>query len=198
MKKTLTGLRFGRLVVVAEAGKCNDGCFKWRCLCDCGNSTHASTANLNAGKVKSCGCYAREQSSTRAKELFTKPKQKCSVDWCFEDTSKGGNGYCGKHAQRVRRYGDHQFVTTEQKRRESNRASQLENVEHVKPTTYRKFLGKHEHRVVAEKKIGRSILPGEHVHHIDGNKHNNSPENLLVMSAEDHSRLHAMEKKNAA
>lgn len=38
----------------------------------------------------------------------------------------------------------------------------------------------YEHRLVAEQKIGRRLLPGEIVHHIDGNKQNNGPENLEV------------------
>ena len=40
----------------------------------------------------------------------------------------------------------------------------------------------YEHRVVAEKKIGRPLRDGELVHHIDGNKQNNAPENLGVVA----------------
>lgn len=46
-----------------------------------------------------------------------------------------------------------------------------------------------EHRLVMEKKLGRFLLPGEVVHHIDGKKDNNSPENLeLFRSNGDHLR----------
>lgn len=39
-----------------------------------------------------------------------------------------------------------------------------------------------EHRLVMEKMIGRYLLPNEVVHHKDGNKLNNSPENLQLFS----------------
>lgn len=38
-----------------------------------------------------------------------------------------------------------------------------------------------EHRVVMSRKIGRTLLSGEIVHHRDGNKKNNSPENLELL-----------------
>lgn len=47
-----------------------------------------------------------------------------------------------------------------------------------------------QHIVVAEQKLGRPIGPNEHVHHIDENKQNNDPDNLLVLSNEDHQRFH--------
>src|ERR1017187_2231241 len=40
-----------------------------------------------------------------------------------------------------------------------------------------------EHRLVMELKLGRYLLPGEVVHHIDGRKDNNDPENLIVFGS---------------
>lgn len=49
---------------------------------------------------------------------------------------------------------------------------------------------KFTHRRVAEKKVGGKIGAGREVHHIDGNKTNNRPEKLRVISKEAHRRIH--------
>ena len=46
------------------------------------------------------------------------------------------------------------------------------------------------HLLVAEQCIGRPLGKSEFVHHVDGNKCNNSPENLQVVTRSEHSALH--------
>lgn len=197
MRKALsrTGVRYGRLVAISLADrKDSKGGLYWLCQCDCGNQKEISGSNLTSGKAKSCGCLAKQLSSERAKKIFTKEKQICSIDGCTNDTSKGGFGLCGKHAQRVRRYGDASFLVSHEQSRINNRNAQLARFKDVEIKSYKKLFGRHEHRVIGEAIAGRKLCSHEHVHHIDGNKHNNDLANLQILTAEEHARLHAKEK----
>jgi len=71
--------------------------------------------------------------------------------------------------------------------REKLRNSRLDSGE---GKTYAKTYGRHTHRIVAEQMLGRPLKKGEIVHHIDGNKRNNDPSNLMVMTQSEHCRLH--------
>jgi len=48
-----------------------------------------------------------------------------------------------------------------------------------------------EHRLVAEISNGRRLLKDEDVHHINFNKLDNDPKNLMVLTSSEHARLHA-------
>lgn len=48
-----------------------------------------------------------------------------------------------------------------------------------------------EHRYTMELHLGRKLSSHEHIHHIDGNKHNNSISNLLLTSNPTHASIHA-------
>lgn len=49
-----------------------------------------------------------------------------------------------------------------------------------------------EHVRLIELQVGRRVLPGESVHHVDGDRRNNSINNLQLMERGDHSRLHRL------
>lgn len=73
----LAGMRFGLLVVVERAGL--DTRYKgtrpvrWKCKCDCGNTSIVVASNLKRGVTKSCGCQRRWLSSQRRLSLVLDP-----------------------------------------------------------------------------------------------------------------------------
>lgn len=67
MPRIKEGDRFGRLTVIEEAAKIGHS-RGYKCRCDCGRVIIAASANLLAGRTKSCGCYASERTAKRNRE----------------------------------------------------------------------------------------------------------------------------------
>lgn len=100
----------------------------------------------------------------------SKPKYiGCSVDGCQRPHSS--LSYCSLHWKRFHLYGDPNFTQNGPRGQGS-----------INSKGYRVFWvdGKvvKEHTIVMEKILGRKLLPNENVHHINGVKDDNRPENL--------------------
>lgn len=84
----LMGQRFGMLTVIERAESKKNGAVRWKCLCDCGNSTIVEGRELKRGKSRSCGCRKAEamreantthgKTHTRLFSIWTGMKNRCS------------------------------------------------------------------------------------------------------------------------
>ena len=69
--------------------------------------------------------------------------------------------------------------------------------DHPKAMVSENWLGYiYEHIAIAESRLGRSIRDNEEVHHLDSNRENNLPSNLIVLERPQHQRLHSWLDKN--
>lgn len=94
------GMRFGRLIVI-EAALPAPKQRRWLCKCDCGNEQIVSTARLNNGHVRSCGCLradtAREGMQThKMSGTLTHKRWKSMLSRCFTENSKSYPRYGGR------------------------------------------------------------------------------------------------------
>ena len=105
----MIGKRYGRLVVIEEAGRSKRGLRLWNLRCDCGGTVTAATGTLNYGHTRSCGCIRKERpnsqrhgASTLSERKMSNPLWRTYVTWqhmrprCDDPKNKGYRHYGGR------------------------------------------------------------------------------------------------------
>lgn len=54
----------------------------------------------------------------------------------------------------------------------------------------------YQHVLIMERKLGRFLVDGEHVHHVNGIKHDNVESNLELKSESEHHTLHGLQREH--
>lgn len=71
--KNVIGNKYGRLTVISKTSKRSaSGAVIYKCKCDCGNITYATSYNIKCGHKKSCGCLQKESLAKFRKDLTGK------------------------------------------------------------------------------------------------------------------------------
>jgi hypothetical protein len=132
----------------------------------------------------------------------------CSYPDC--DRSASSRNLCKSHAQQLRLLGELRPLTPRGRHNRHVRGQSHPRWNHVQLTSSEGYIltrvdaGNHlnigngyayEHRVVMEQQLGRPLLSTEHVDHINGDRTDNRPENLRVLSASEHQKRHNAETR---
>lgn len=140
----------------------------------------------NDCKFCSCSCALRTRHRNRTRQVHVLVCPQCGGS--FEVPPKEfnrGRKFCS-HSCAIQFHQPEHFITPSARKAGADKRRGTGTAD-----WYIKRDGRHEHRTVAEQKIGRALLPGEVVHHRNENKKDNAPDNLDVLPSQaEHARLH--------
>ena len=208
--KNRVGLIYGMLTVIKRHGVNTSNHVTWECLCECGKKTIVTGNNLKSGGTKSCGClkdnppkniidivgdkYGRLTVLSESKRENNIAYWDCLCECgnkTIATTGKLRSGHkksCGCLKSEAAR--DNAYKNLAGKKKISENGSlpkrkakdgyvKIHDREHPRSD---KGGFVFEHIKVMENKIGRRLIEKENVHHINGDKGDNKPENLELWS----------------
>ena len=185
----------------------------WLCQCSCGNSIQVILKYLRNGHVKSCGCLKRDKMRTLGRRNrsdlvgqvfgklsvlkqapnYTSASGKVYIRWVCrcecgnikEVTTgglKSGTKSCGclKLESRTGLSGEESPAWKGGKYLNTAGYVMVRLIDHPRSGQNGYVL---EHILVMEKQLSRNLRPKETVHHINGVKNDNRPENLELWSS---------------
>jgi len=195
---------YGRWIVLEYAGKYKDGCIGWLCHCTCGVEKIVNGKSLRAGESKSCGCAVREVTAKRTfidltgqvfgrltvlQRVLNKKKATAYLCRCIcgkEVEVRAGHlklgtaRSCGCFRQEMisRRGKDHPNWVGAPKYKDGY--VYIYHPEHLNALTDGYVA---EHIYVMSQIIGRPLIKGETVHHKNGVRDDNAPDNLELRAS---------------
>lgn len=192
MKIDRTGRVYGRLTVIREVPRAG-GKSWWLCRCSCGNERIVTGGNLNSGNTKSCGCLDPNFMDLAGltfgllsvlMRCEREPHQSGGARWLcrcacgHEHTVLSSNlrsGSVRSCGQCLPRNGENAKNWRGGRRKDSKGYVIVYAKGHPNATKQGYIM---EHRLVMSNRLGRALHPDENVHHINGVKDDNRPENL--------------------
>ena len=103
-----TGQKFGRLLVLADAGRDRLKKVLWKCQCDCGNVVTRTAGALVTGGSVSCGCYLKERITKHGSwKKASYNTWRAMMRRCYKSQDKDYPRYGGKGIKVCERWHDY-------------------------------------------------------------------------------------------
>jgi len=154
--------------------------------------------NKNPSKVTNMNFCSKECSKSPRKQI-TKPCDCCGApvtrcqSWMLDHVFCSRK--CSKGFLSLKMTKMNVDLNPDRMNIETRSKLRLANLGRGEGIAYEKTFGRHSHRITAETILGRPLGKGEIVHHINHNKRDNHPLNLMIFPSQvDHARWHKNEQ----